>query len=259
MRFSMTLTAFPTKENTSEELYIPINYVGPILKAIKIGLKKSNYGFYQKMYTSGNTLKTFSMAVTFPNAEFKNKKIYLKTKEDNIILHFSSNNLEAALNYFNAFKTMQLTHKDMPINNQVHFVANEIHREKEPTIKSDAIIVKAVSPIVLQQGQKGQFINFANTKTNKYTADVADFQKALKTSIKHHLINKNLAPMVDSFEILPVQTRATVLNLFGQYTAATTGTFAMQGHPELLNDLVQNGLGSKRGCFNGMIRLVKEI
>ena len=259
MRYTVPITLTKANQNSNDPLFIPVdNYVGPLLRAIKIGLQKTNYGFYEKMYANGHKVKNFAMAVNFPKATYQNKKIYPANMRGNMRIHFSTNDPQTTLGYFNAFQQMRVAHH-MNLNEEVRFTVGTPIVEHEKTATHDAIIVKAMSPIVLTDGPRGKYINYANLNPNEYTADNEAYTASLRASIKNHLTKPELIPYVNSLQILPVKTRGTVLSLFGSYISATTGQFALQGHPKLLNELLQNGIGSKRGCFCGMLKLIEEI
>lgn len=258
MRFSIPITLTPAESDTNSKLYLPINYVGPFLRGIKVGLQKSDYGFYEEMYTKGHKVKNFALSAVFPHAKIEHKKIYVKDGPKNMIMHFTASDPRLALGYFNAFKQMQLSHC-MHFNDQVNYTVHNPILESETKIKHNAIVVKTMSPIVVSDGPKGNYLNLATENPNDHTADIALYTESIKASLKHHIDKPELLPLIDTLEILPVKTKATVLNMFGNYTPATTGTIALQADPRLLTEILQSGIGSKRGCFNGMLKVIEQI
>lgn len=245
MRIELPITMF-NNTDPQADVTIPINYEGQFLRAIKIGMQKSNYEFYEQMYTNKRQIKNFAMSMYFPNAKFHGKQITLAHQPNNAKMFFTTSNPLILANYLNAFTTMKHA-KNLQFDRHIDYQINEIQTNTPRSIKNNTAIFKTLSPVLVQ--------NHAHWYLDP-TKDIDEYTKSLKISIKNHLNNPELTPLVEDLKFIPLDLKHRVMNLFTDMVSGVTGTFAIQADPKLLNELNENGIGSNRGCFKGMIRQI---
>jgi CRISPR-associated endoribonuclease Cas6 len=247
MRIGIPLSLYPREEK--EIAILDISYQSKMLSLVKRGLSNYNPELFKKLYLS-NTVKNFATSVYFPHAQFVEKKIILGD-EQNAIVYFSTSDIKLGLNFFNAF---QWLHQQSPFqfNKRLDVRVGKIFDVPLPVITSSQAIFKTMSPLVVRR-QDGYFLSCVNNKMGE------EYRRALVASVKVHLSSSNLSSLADTLQFEPCEMKKTVMNPFGQYVEASVGTFKLTGDPLLLNEILNSGLGGKRGSFAGMLGLVKEV
>lgn len=247
MRIGVPLSLYSKTENMPAKLNI--SYQASMLSLIKFGLSNTNPELFKYLYAE-NRIKDFAISVFFPHAQFQGKTIVLGEKQ-NAIIYFSTNDMKLGLNFFNAFQWL-CSCKDRPFNSTLNVNVGRVFDVPVPTITSERVIFKTMSPLVIRR-QDGYFLSCVGNRVTE------EYRTALKESVRVHQTSKAMQGLVDTLEFTPLNMKKTVMNPFGQYVEASVGTFELKGSPLLLNDILNSGLGGKRGSFAGMLGLVKEV
>lgn len=247
MKLCMPL--YLTAKEEGKSAILDVSYQASMLSLIKRGLSKSNPELFGRLYKH-NTMKNFAMSVYFPHATFMGKKIILG-QDKNAELFFTSNDLNMSLNYFNAFQKLAQLGK-FTFNADLDVTVGRTDEVIVPTIKSSGAIFQTMSPLVVRNADK-RFVSCSGKSATP------EFEQALKAVIKTHLSNQEFEPLVDEMLFIPIKMKKTVMQPFGEYVEASTGMFELIASPTLLNELLNNGIGTKKGSFAGMIRLVEEV
>lgn len=247
MRIGIPLSLYPKAKDIPAIL--DISYQASMLSLIKFGLSNTNPELFDCLY-SKNQIKNFTTSVFFPHAIFKGKTIVLGEGQ-NAIIYFSTNDIKLGLNYFNAFQWLRSC-KERSFNSNLNVKVGKIFNVPVPMITSDEAIFKTMSPLVIRR-RDGYFLSCAGDY------DLLEYRNALKESVRVHQTTEAMQQLADTLEFTPLKMKKTVMNPFGQYVEASVGTFALKGNPLLLNEILNSGLGGKRGSFSGMLGLVKEV
>ena len=81
---------------------------------------------------------------------------------------------------------------------------------------------------------------------------------SIKRELKFRLQNSPLQNTVDEMEIIPLKTKTVIMHAFGQVLIGNTGYLQINANPKLLNYIFEDGLGSKRGSFCGLLKLLRH-
>ena len=241
------------KKDSTKVAEIKMDYAGSLLSLMKLGLSKTDPELFHELYDQ-HTLKHFATSVYFPSARFNHDKITL-SRENKLVLYFSTSNLKLVTAFYNAFTYLHLQsqkarkHLVKPIMFDDKYIADvwKPYRVKDQKITKSEQLFKTVSPIVIEDGSKC-FLSCTDQ------SNLDEYNRALRYAINAKVkSNPELAGLVDSFKFEPISTKKTVKREFNMCVEATLGMFKLTGDPELLNYLQENGLGIKTGTFNGMI------
>lgn len=241
------------KKDSTKVAEIKTDYDAPLLSLVKYGLSKTNPELFHELYDT-NAMKHFATSVYFSSARFNHDKITL-SRENKLVLYFSTSNLKLATAFYNAFAYLHLQsqkarkHLAKPIMFDNKYIADvwKPYRVKDQKITKSEQLFKTVSPIIVENNNK-RFLSCTDQ------SNLDEYNRALCCAINAKVkSNSELAGLVDSFKFEPISTKKTVKREFNMFVEATVGIFKLTGDPKLLNYLQENGLGIKTGTFNGMI------
>lgn len=247
MRLGIPLVLYPKAKGEMPAL--DISYQSRMLSLIKRGLSHENSVLFNKLYAT-NRMKNFATSVYFPRAKFEGKKIILGS-DVNAILYLSTNDMELGLNFFNAFQWLK-EKSPFDFNDVLQVRVGKIFNIPLPTIVHSCAVFKTMSPLVIRS-KEGHFLSCASKEASP------EFMNALITSVQAHASSSQIASMAEEMIFKPLKMKKTVMNPYGQFIEAGVGTFELTGNPLLLNEILNNGLGGKRGSFAGMLGLVREV
>lgn len=253
MRFEIPVT-ITNRQNPDQVATISMSYQGNFLALIKHEMAATNQLAYQELYQKP-TRKNFAMAISFPSAHFdaKHHQIQLRPKYNASIIFTTSDTL-LGVTYFNVFQNLM---HSSPLNYNddyiIHF--HKPHMVKLPRIQQPAAIFKTTSPIVITN-------KIADRRYKMLTVDrhykSGEFMNAIKRELKFRLQDSALQSAVDQMELIPLKTKTVVMHAFNQLIIGTTGYIQINANPALLNYIFEDGIGAKRGSFNGLLKLIRN-
>lgn len=252
MRFGIPICIQEKEANKKSKIEIPIDYDAYVLSLIKTGLSATNPDLFKDMYGKP-TQKCYSTSLFFPNATFNQDSIVLN-EDGEMKLFFSTENMNLAINYYNAFIHLNhLNAEKLPFGHKYFADVRKLYTVPLPKITKNKVLFKTMSPIVLRNSD-GRFISCPSDATKE---KIAEFNKSLRRNTFNKLQNNaQLASTVKTLIFKPIKARKTVRKSFGLNIECTKGIFELAGNPTLLNYVQESGLGEKTGTFSGMINLV---
>lgn len=254
MRFEIPIT-IESRTNPDQIVNLPFSYQGNFLALIKHGMAATNQEAYHELYQK-KTRKNFTTALAFPKATFDGKKKTIQLrKERNVVLTFSTVDTLLGVTYFNVFQNLM---HSSPLNYNDDFIItfHKAHMVKTPTIFTSNAIFKTTSPIMITN-------KIDHNRQKMLTIDRdwenGEFIDAIKRELRFRLQDEpKLQAEVDNLVIKPLKTRTVIMTAFGNHLFGNTGFLQLSASPELLNYIYQSGIGSKRGCFAGMLKLIRR-
>lgn len=208
---------------------LPKDYRPVFVSFIKSALESNYRDMYSKLYTQGPYRKSFTFSVSLPKPQFENDCIILADNE--VKCSFSSCDELDTLTLYNAFQKSK--ERVYPLCDGNSMELSSVSLKPVPVIRESYTDVKFLSPLIVRRHIKGQ--------TDKYFVyDDEDFQECLAEIVSRQLFAKTF------ISIEPISPRKTVVRSFGTNVRASLGTYRLYSTPDVLNLLLNGGIGSRR-------------
>lgn len=225
-------------ENTN----LPLDYQSGIVSFFKHCLEVNYPELYHKWYHNEDpVLKTYTFAVYLPKAEFTSQAIRVNSRQ--LQLNFRDCDLENGLYFYNAFQSQMDQSYPLGAN---RMTLKKIFVHRLPEIKDSTLLIQMMSPLIVRKHQKGE-------KDHYLIWEDEEWKTQLKQSIQQFLDQWNLSYSLETFDLIPLKPKKTVVHVYQSAMNANLGFYQLKGEPELLTLLVNAGIGSKRssgfGCF----------
>lgn len=250
MQFSSKLSLIPTQ--IAEPVITKRSYRAAILHAIKETMEQINPSMVNKIYGSTPIQKQFATAFYLENVLFEKGPNIKVNNDASITFKFSSSNEEISVAFLNVFMSLASKKRTKLTPDFDIAIAYPKIYQNLNVGNAETIIIKTVSPIVINE-HKDKKDYFYSAKSN-----YQKFEELLKTNLKFELINfkeLDLAQKVDDLNIIPIKVNKSVQTSYNLDIECSTGSFVLSAEPELLNYIINNGLGSKRGLGFGLLRI----
>lgn len=237
MRFKLYLTL--------EKPEIPIDYRRTIISYFKCALSEYEEKYYKKFYNEKEPIiKNYTFSVYLQRPQIEKDKIIIENK--NMEINISVADYETSIILYNAFNKQK--YKKFPLKNNTLTLKN-IMMMMEKEIKTEDITVKFQSPLCVRFRE--------NNKDYYYSSRHEEFEETLKMNIKQQLKITSLPEtIVDSFKIIPINTKKVVIKFYEKQIECSTGLFKISGDKELLTYLYNAGMGSKHSAGFGMFQII---
>ena len=199
-------------------------------------------------------VKPYTFAVLFSRPKFTNGKVEFKRLD----FIFSSNDLFLSTAVYNWLVTHS---KAFPLLGSVLSIS-KIKAQKVPKVSSQVIEVQSLSPVLVRSHENEN--HYLVPECENHQGD-DHFQEALRFNVKQVVkaVEPDLLHSVDSLHLEPVSCKFTVVKYAKNDNMLKfpgfRGKFKLFGTPELLNLLLQVGIGSRRSQGFGMIELLREM
>lgn len=208
---------------------LPKDYRPVFVSFIKSALESNYRDMYSKLYTQGPYRKSFTFSVSLPKPQFKNDCIILAGNE--VKCSFSSCDELDTLTLYNAFQKSK--ERVYPLCDGNSMELSSVCLKPVPAIRESYTTVKFLSPLVVRRHMKGQADKY-------FVYDDEDFLKCLAEIVSRQLSAKTF------ISIEPISPRKTVVRSFGTNVRASLGTYRLCSTPDVLNLLLNGGIGSRR-------------
>lgn len=223
---------------------LPVNLNQSIISYFKYTLKKYNTTLYESFYKNSNAAKPFAFALYLPGAECKEDIISISENRFNILITACE---PIAIELYNAFLK---TKGELYHFGDTSGICEEISIETTEEIKSNKVVIKFLSPLVLREHVRGY---------DRYiTANDECFNDAFKEIINYQL--KLFEHKEDTeISIKPVKEKVVVKKIFGINIPGSIGAYILKGNKEAINILYEMGAGSRRSEGFGLFDIVMEV
>lgn len=229
-----------------EQTVLPIDYYSIFYSFFKQALEKNNKEKYDELYENP-TIKNFCFSLKLDSPVFKRDMIELGSPQ--VIMTFHDYNQIELFDFYNAFLLDYQNDVIYPMNHNCAKIV-QLSVSKLQVIKEKTLYIKMQSPLALK------FHNPENNKDWYYTYVDDEFSKILKDNIAN--VSSKLGYQFDlsDFEIIPVNPRRTVINLYGISFPVSLGSYILKGNALLLDFLYQAGIGSLRSSGCGLFEII---
>lgn len=228
-----------------ENEFLPIQYRKSVMSFIKLSLAEYNEQYYKKYYNNKDTIiKPYTFAIFFRNPKFEEDRIFIEDKR--FELNISVADYETSIILYNAFNHQK--NKKFPLDKNSWTLKN-ISMSLDKKIDKEEITIKFMSPLVVR--------SHIEKKDYYYSYDDEKFKEILKINIKQQLKITNLPiELVDEFNIIPIKPKKVILKFYEKKIETSTGIFKILGDKQLLKNLYDAGMGSKRSSGFGMFQII---
>lgn len=227
------------------EKLIPSDYSSVFVSLIKKCLSESCVELFEEFYVKkNNEQKDFSFAVKFKEPVFKSDVIEVDGKELEMQLHILDP--KNAIDFYNAFMKQKGKIFPMPLGNQLTIIDVNIRNHR--LVKSRKILIKMNSPLLVRIHENGKDYYLA------YNDDC--FNKYLNMSVNLSTHNQD---STEKITIKPLNAKKTVVRTFGSKITGNIGVYELEADIELLNKLVQTGIGSRKSQGFGCFDVIREV
>lgn len=212
---------------------ISLEYRRNILSFFKKSLSDSDEKYLNEFY-GGIMPKDFTWYAKMSIDKIEDGFIKLKNNDFTII--FSTGNLRIGLLFWNAF----LKQRNLPfkIQNDNYLVLNDVVQNEHGKITKNEIVCKTTSPLVLIKQNTPH-----DNKSNWFLSfEDSEFKDVFKQKT--------------GLDIVPINCKKVIISHYNIKFPTTTGTFMLSGPRDLLNKYYCSGVGDKHsqgfGNFNIM-------
>ncbi|MBC1418948.1 CRISPR-associated endoribonuclease Cas6 [Listeria fleischmannii] len=226
---------------------IPLDYRRKFLSLIKHGLEKVNPQLFDELFLS-NKQKDYTFAVFLRNPIFKKEEIELGSTEG--VLNFSTGNAELGVNFYNAF--CEIRNKNLNFYKENQIILKNIQILSVPDIRNEQVYFKLLSPLIIKshnrETYKDRFYYFADT----------EFEQTLKNNLFTKLRKRYGDYVEKDIQLIQFDTKQmkkTVVEVYGMKVVCSIGILGVSGKPYLLNEMLQNGIGSNSGSGFGFVEI----
>lgn len=225
---------------------LPTDYARLMVGFFKKAVKAYDEDSSQRLFGAGcHQPKSYSFSLYLPGVTYKGETAELKGNQFDMI--FSTNSMQDSLLFYNAF--LMQKDKQHHSNGKYQFTLRKLTVLRETKVKQNQCLIKFLSPLLVMQQEETGF---------KRCYDVTDekFNEKLKEVIQYQI--NTLAPHLNlnQFSLTPLQTKCITTRAYQCYLKAHTGIFQLTGSPELIQFLLDGGMGNCRGSGYGLFKMV---
>lgn len=224
---------------------VSISYNRKIISFFKKSLEEYDFEIKKEIYDNLKE-KEMSFACYFPIKNIENDIIYLKGNRFNIYITFSS--LLLGINYYNAFLLSKQKENEFKICDNKFKIKN-IVKIKEKEITRDIAIFKTLSPVVIRERME-------KNRDRYHFLDKKGIE-VLKKNIIFNLKEKFEIKELESIEIIPIDIKKTIVNLYDIKFTVSKGILAIKANRKILEYFYKKGLGSKLNSGMGMLEILE--
>jgi len=227
---------------------LPLDYRRAFVSFIKSSLCDNLPELFDELYKKNITKqKNFTFDVKLNNPKFEANKVVLDNNE--VLFTISTNDFGLGIDFYNSF--IKRKAKEHPLANDNYMKIAHVEIENHREIKTNEVIVKFYSPIVVRRHNRGE-------KDEYFLFNDEEFNEALNCCIENQLKNCGLNDIAgNKIELKPINAKKVVVKAFGINIPGSIGIFYLKGDLETLNAIYQIGAGSRRSEGFGVFEIIK--
>lgn len=229
---------------------LPLDYRSTFLSFFKNALSIFGSGKWGQRFYIDNSRKPFTFAVNLPSPKFSKQCIKLASNE--LSLTFSTADNYIGYIFMCAFEAQVNKVFKIAFENEITLKRVKVSRGK--SVNNNKIIVKMCSPLCLRKHNKITNEDFY------YSVESEDFNKHSKEILEAQLISEGFPrESASNIKITPIDCKKTVVLHYGTYIECSLGVFKIEADPSVLNQFLQNGLGSRKSAGFGFAKLISNL
>lgn len=225
-----------------KEKILPLDYRRNFISLFKKVLEDYNKDLKEAIYEKSD-IKNFTYSIYLPIEKIEGGKIFLKSSR--IKLFLSTEDIMLSLHFLNAF--LESKSKKIILNSENSVEIIKVKKLHEKEIKENYRVFKTLSPIVVKEHTR---------EKDFYHLLDEEGIKVLKKNIIFNLKDKFPIKYLEEIEIIPIETKKTVVSYYGIKMQVTLGTIGIKGNKDILTHFYKCGLGSKRSAGFSMLDLI---
>ena len=228
--------------------HLPLDYTRCFISFLKKSVKAADINVYESMYeTNTPKMKPYTFSLYLPQRQVEGDLIRLGG--DKIRMTFSCADLPLAIVFLNGFTELKKEVFPLPNGNEMTLV--RFTTEMHPMVSKQEVRIKFLSPLLVLKRDIGARKNYYLTWDNE------EFDQQLKENLKYQLNEFSMDSLsFDHFELTPVQPKRLGQRVFGQLALGNGGVFDLKGTPELIQFLLEAGIGSRRSAGFGLFEII---
>lgn len=252
---------------------LPILYRNRFVALIKEALSISNKSYKEYLYEDekfSKKVKPFSFAVILPKEKKVEKEKFLIDENfeikdivfilpENSFLSFiiSSSDFEFMANLYNGFVSLLEQRKNFRFNNEISLEIIKIIPLNEKDINSDKMKFRTLSPVLIEDKEGNPILKNGEFPFEKFNTELNIIQDKIFKDLRGYGLKKELIfKPLDYKKQVVKHTFKDIREKLGKPYATLTcfeGCFELEGDPEDINFVYQNGLGLRTSQGFGMI------
>lgn len=240
MRFDLE---FELKNNE-----LPLEYNRCFISFLKKTIQSVDPKAYESLYGSYEPkLKPYTFSLYLPNRKVEGEG--LKLGSQRVKMTFSCSDMGLAINFLNGFteqKNKVFLLPDGNLMTLVRFTTN-----MHPIVTDGEVVIRFLSPLLVLKRKAIQRKNYYLTWENE------DFIHQLKENLEYQLKELSLGHLeVANFNLIPLRPKQIGQRVFGQLVLGNSGVYRLKGSPQLIQFLLEAGIGSRRSAGFGLFEII---
>lgn len=236
-----------------DQQYLPKDYWTTFYSFLKTTLSEKNKEKYEDLFGKKDAkVKSFCFYVKLSNPTFEKDKVLI---DSNMVTMCLRDYDEYELfEIYNAFLEEYDQRNVYKMNlNQAKIIDIKIKNLKNVNHNNTSMtwFVKMLSPLVVKKQ-----VNKEENKVWYYSCEDKEFIKVLKENIKNTTERLGCHFNFENFELIPVNLKKTVINMYSISFPVTVGSFILKGDTNLLEFLYTAGIGVLRSSGCGAFELL---
>ncbi len=220
----------------------PVDYRRAFLHVLKDALSTYENGMYFRDFFPETCpqRKEYAFAVGLPaGSVYRGAQYDLGGSE--ISLTLTTGNHSHFIVLYNAFR--RLKGKEYPFLAGVSGHVVSVFPVTQLPLKHNKILVEFLAPLCVRE--------HVDRKDRYFSVEEPEFCNQVRRVVSYQLAGKAWATerMLDDFQIFPYRMKKTVAQFYGKYVECSLGSAVLCGEPRLLEELYDNGIGSR--CSSG--------
>ncbi|MGN1227547.1 MAG: CRISPR-associated endoribonuclease Cas6 [Christensenellales bacterium] len=232
---------------TTKDSSLPLDYRPFIMSFFKGALNRTYSNVFDEMYSKDNIKpKSFTFSTFFYQPKIVGDKIELPSNK--FVVTISSYDYATIMYFYNSLLLRRGKKFNIPLGNVI--ILTSLNIKESEIIQSNEIKIKFISPLLVRkrENEKDIYLDFTSPNfNNQLNETVVQFLNTLPTKIADNKI-----------VLKPINAKRTVVKNMGLKFNASFGEFVLCGNKEVLNYLLECGIGSRRGEGFGMFKVIKD-
>lgn len=231
------------------EKRFPADYRRAFLHLMKNALSTYMNGIYfQDFFPEGRPQrKEYAFAVGLPQGSACRGE-YFDLGKNGIVATLTTGNPTYYILLYNAFR--RLKGKQQLFMKGVSGRVASVRPASQPPVQNDKILVDFMSPLCVRE--------HVDRKDRYFSVEEPDFYEQVRRVVSYQLTEKDWITdgMLEGFRIYPHQMGKTVARFYTEQLECSLGSAVLCGEPRLLQELYDNGIGSRCSAGFGVFRIL---
>ncbi len=230
---------------------LPLDYTRCFISFLKKSIQSVDSEIYESLYGSYDPkLKPYTFSLYLPNRKVEGER--LKLGSQRVKMTFSCSDMVLAINFLNGFTEQKNKAFLLPDENAMTLV--RFTTKMHPIVIERDVMIRFLSPLLVLKREMLQRKNYYLTWENE------DFMHQLKENLAYQLKGLSVDGLdLTGFELTPIQPKRIGQRVFGQLVLGNLGIYRLKGSPQLIQFLLEAGLGSRRSAGFGLFEIISEI